>query len=104
MAGGEFLEGEGWGKGAGEAFGEAVDGGEEALEKGGDGPGAAEGFGADAQAIAEAVVAGAGGVDDPLDGAGTDEVESIGAAFAEAEAGGGGEARAVAVPRVAQRA
>ena len=37
MAGGEFLEGEGWGKGAGEAFGEAVDGGEETLKEGGDG-------------------------------------------------------------------
>ena len=37
VAGGEFLEGEGWGKGAGKAFGEAVDGSEETLKEGGDG-------------------------------------------------------------------
>ena len=51
-----------------------------------------EGFGTDSQTIAESVVAGAGSVDNPLDGTGADEVEGVGAAFVDAEAGGGGEA------------
>ena len=83
----------GHGEGVGlEALAQAFDGGGEAFEDGGDGQTVEDGFGADFEAVAHVVGPGAGGVDDPVDLLGADEVERAGVAFADAEDGVGAQA------------